>query len=206
MQSGAPLTGQHSFRSYPGRASRKGMATIGGRRVLALFACALLCACAARGPAFGPPQTSQLITTNYAAADSLIAGSPRPIPSDAPVIVTTLMKLENINVSSNFGRLISEQIASRLTQLGYAVPELKLSGPIFVLSDEGELLLSPDTHRIAQSQRMKAVVVGTYAVGADVVYVHLELVEATNGHAISAYDYFLPMIPQVKVLLGLSAN
>ncbi len=172
------------------------------RSVLALFACALLSACATSGPAFGPPQTSQLISANYAAADSLASGSQRPVPNDGPIVVATLVKLDNITASSNFGRLVSEQVASRLTQLGYAVPELKLRGSNFVRSDQGEPLLYRDVRQIALSHHAKAIVIGTYAVGADVVYVHVELIDAATGYAISAYDYFIPMISQVRVLLG----
>lgn len=176
------------------------------RSVLAVFACAALSACATGGPAFGPAESSQLITANYTAADRLVSGSQRPILTDAPILVATLVKLENLGVSSNLGRLVSEQIASRLTQRGYGVPELKLRGSIFIRSDQGELLLSRDVHQIALSHDSQAIVVGTYAVGADVVYVHVELIEASTGHAISAYDYYIPMIPQVKVLLGLGSD
>jgi TolB-like protein len=176
------------------------------RSVLALVASAALSACATSGPAFGPANTSQLITANYTATDILASGSPRPIPKDAPIVVATLVRLDNHALSSNLGRLVSEQIASRLTQLGYAVPELKLRGSIFIRSNEGEMFLSRDVREIALSYHAQAIVVGTYAVGADVVYVHVELVDATTGHAISAYDYFLPMVSQVRVLLGLTPD
>ena len=172
------------------------------RGVLTLIAFALLSACATGGPA----QTSQIIAANYAAADRLVFASQRPLPKDAPIIVATLVTLHNLDASSDLGRLVSEQLSSRLTQLGYAVPELKLRGSIFVHSDEGELLLSRDVHQIALSHHAQAIVVGTYAVGADVVYVHVELVDAITGHVISAYDYYVPMIDQVKVLLGLNRN
>jgi TolB-like protein len=176
------------------------------RSVLALLACALLSACATSGPAFGPPQSSQLIAANYAAAESLAFGSQRPIPRDAPIIVATLVKLEDITSSSNLGRLVSEQLASRLTQLGYAVPDLKLRGSILVRADQGELLASRDVLQIALGYHAQAIVVGTYAVGADVVFVHVELIDAATGRAISAYDYFLPMISQVRVLLGIKPD
>lgn len=170
------------------------------RTVFALLICGSLSACATGGPT----QTSQIIAENYYAADRLVSGSQRPIPKDAPIVVATLVKLDNLGASSNLGRLISEQLSSRLTQLGYAVPELKLRGAIFVRSDVGELLLSRDVRQIALSHHAQAILVGTYALGADVVYVHAELVDATTGYAISAHDYYLPMIGQVKVLLGLA--
>lgn len=176
------------------------------RSVVALFACAWLSACATGGPAFGPAQTSLLITANYTAADRLVSGSQRPIPNDAPIMVATLVKLENLTASSNFGRLVSDQLASRLTQLGYAVPEMKLRGSIFVRSGQGELLLSRDIHEIALSHHAQVILVGTYAVGADVVYVHAELIDAMTEHAISAYDYYVPMTSQVRVLLGLKPD
>lgn len=176
------------------------------RGILTALACASLAACATGGVKFGPAESSQLIAANYAAADRLVSGIQRPISKDAPILVATLVRLENLEASSNLGRLVSEQVASRLTQHGYLVPELKLRGSIFIRSDQGELLLSRDVRQIAISHHAQAIVVGTYAVGADVVYVHLEMVDAVSGHVISAHDYFLPMIAQVRVLLGLKAD
>ena len=176
------------------------------RGVFALLACGLLSACATGGPVFGSVESSQLISANYIAADRLISGSQRAILKDIPIIVATLVKLDNLDTSSNLGRLVSEQLTSRLTQLGYSVPQLKLRDSIFVRSNQGEMVLSRDIHKIAVSHHAQAIVAGTYAVGADVVYVHVELIDSTTGHAISAYDYVIPMIPQVKVLLGLKSE
>jgi TolB-like protein len=176
---------------------------ISRRCVASLFICVMLSACAAPGPYFGPAHTSQVISANYAAADQLVAASQKPIAKDAAILVATIVRLEHLGASSNLGRLVSEQLASRLTQLGYSVPEMKLRGSVLVRSDQGELLLSRDVNQIAVNHHAQAIVVGTYAVGMDVVYLHIELVDATTGRAISAYDYFLPMIGQVKVLLGL---
>lgn len=172
------------------------------RNALVLSICLFLSACAT-SKTYGSAESSQVIGANYIAAERLIATAQRPIPKDAPIVVATLVKLNNLSASSNLGRLISEHLSSRLTQLGFAVPELKLRGIIFVRAGSGELLLSNDVRDIAQSHHAQAVVVGTYAIGADVVYVHTELVDAITGNAISAYDYYIPMIEQVMVLLGL---
>jgi TolB-like protein len=179
---------------------------INRRGVVAAFVCVLLSACATGGAGFGPPATSQIITANYAAADRLLSGSQRPIPKDGPILVATLVTLEDLGSSSNLGRLVSEQLSSRLTQHGYLVPELNLRGTVLIRSEQGELLLSRDVRQVALSHHAQAVLVGTYAVGADVVYVHVELVDAITGQAFSADDYFLPMIGQVKVLLGLKPS
>ena len=172
------------------------------RNALALTICLSISACAT-SKTYGSAESSQVISANYLAAERLIVGAQKPIPKDAPIVVATLVKLDNLGASSNLGRLISEQVSSRLTQLGFAVPELKLRGTIFVRAGSGELLLSNDVRDIAQSHHAQAVVVGTYAVGADVVYVHTELVDAITGNALAAYDYYIPMIEQVMVLLGL---
>ena len=83
---------------------------------------------------------------------------------------------------------------------------MKLRGSILVRADQGELLASRNVLQIALGYHAQAIVVGTYAVGADVVYVHVELIDAATGRAISAYDYFLPMISQVRVLLGIKPD
>jgi len=170
-----------------------------------LLSIVVLASCAT-GPTFDQAKRSDLIEANYAGADRLIAANPRRLLNDAPIIVATLVKLDNLSESSNFGRLVSQQVAARFSQLNYPVPELKLRGEIFVRAAQGELLLSRDIQDIVAAHHAQAVVVGTYAVAATYVHVNLELVDAITRQIISAHDYRLPLVPDVRVLLGMKLN
>jgi len=103
--------------------------------------------------------------------------------------------------SSNLGRIVSEQIASRLTQLGYSTREMKFRGSFLVRKGGGEFVLSRRVQAISKKQEAQAVVTGVYAVARNDVYVTLRLIRAGDSSIISSYDYMLPMGPDTVALL-----
>lgn len=167
----------------------------------ALLCSALTLAGCVTGPTFDQAKESDLIVANYAAADRLIRGSQLPLSKDAPIIMATLVRLESLNESSNLGRLVSQHIAARFTQLGYRVPELKLRGTIFMRANQGELLLSRDVQDVSKTYQAQAVMVGTYALAGNFVHMNISLVDASNGQTLSALDYRLPMVAEITALL-----
>ncbi len=143
------------------------------------------------------------ISTNYKATDGLVdsvKASGHGLPPDATLMVGTLVNIDSLGESSRLGRTISEQVQARLTQRGFKVIELKLRGQLFVKKDQGELLLSREVHDLRASHKAEAVVVGTYSVAKQFIYVNLKLVDANNVAA-GAYDYTLPLDRNVRALL-----
>src|SRR3989338_905918 len=104
----------------------------------------LLSGCAAQptGGGYSTVADSQFIKANYAAAESLVGTSLTTLDKTAPIIVATLVNIDNLEQSSTLGRTVSEQVGSKLANMGYMVKELKLRGTLFVKSSTGELLLS----------------------------------------------------------------
>ncbi|CAG1772547.1 hypothetical protein BAC2_02647 [uncultured bacterium] len=143
------------------------------------------------------------ISTNYKAADALvdsIKSSGHALPPDATLMVGTLVNIDSLEESSRLGRTISEQVQARLTQRGFKVIELKLRGALFIKKDQGELLLSREVQDLRASHKAEAVVVGTYSVAKQFIYVNLKMVDADNL-AVSAHDYTLPLDRNVRALL-----
>uniref|UniRef100_UPI0028AE8B1C FlgO family outer membrane protein n=1 Tax=Diaphorobacter nitroreducens TaxID=164759 RepID=UPI0028AE8B1C len=66
---------------------------------------------------------------------------------------------------------------------------------------QGELLLSRHAQEVARAQAAQAVLVGTYAVAPQAVYVSLKLVGAGNA-VLAAHDYALSMDANVRGLLA----
>lgn len=143
---------------------------------------------------------SELVTANYDAADKLVRYATQNLDKSAPIIVATIVDIDNLKRSSRLGRLISEQVGARLTQLGYSVIELKLRGDIFVKRDEGEMLLSREINDISREHKAQAVVVGTYAEASEYVYVNLKVIGTDGNIAISAHNYLLPFLGNIKEL------
>ncbi|MBJ6726586.1 FlgO family outer membrane protein [Geomesophilobacter sediminis] len=153
---------------------------------------------------------TQLLEANYRAVEQMVASIPpsRALNKQKPIIVATVVNVDDLG-GSRFGRMLSEQIGTRLTNLGYSVIELKLRDKIFVRQGVGELMLSREVRDISGSQKAQAVVVGTYAesVGgvypgsSGSVYVTLKIVGVTDNVVISAYDYVLPLDANIRSLL-----
>ncbi len=130
-----------------------------------------------------------IIPLSYMIADGLEINLNQPISKEDLIIVASFVKIDNLNESSTFGRMIAEQIASRLTQRGYKVQELKLrQGSIFVQEGKGEFLLSRDLQHLSKNYNASAVVVGTFAETLGRIYVSARIVKPSDSIVISSYD------------------
>ena len=97
-------------------------------------------------------------------------------------------------------------MAGRLTQHGYFVREVNLREELGFRREEGELLLTREVQRAADRYSAQAVVVGTYAVGnprygARHAHLSLRLVRPTDGRAIAAVDYSIPLGNDIRSLV-----
>ncbi len=174
------------------------------RFVLPLCALLAVAACAApiHAPgAVGPTAATDMTFASYAAADRLVrnAGGVEP---DRPLLVASLVDINDLRRSSSFGRVAAEQIASRLVNAGYTVIELKLRDAFLIEEGRGEFILSRDVRDISRSRGAQAVVAGTYAVGARAVYVSVRLIRATDSRILAAHDYTLPLTEDTLALIG----
>lgn len=138
-----------------------------------------------------------LIDESYKAAEKLMRKSAQfYIDQDKPILVASLVNIDNVQHSSTLGRLIAEQIKSRVAQLGYKVIEVKLRDSVFVQKRNGELLLSREILDITQIHDAHAVIVGTYGMirEAQKTYVNTQLIRARDNVILSSYDFTLPMV------------
>jgi TolB-like protein len=140
-------------------------------------------------------QESVLIAANYKAADSLILGqAAEPKLSSINgkmVLVATVVDLHNLEKSASLGRLVSEQVSARLSQLGLNVKEVKLRGSLFVSNSQGEFLLSREIKEISQSHSAEFVIVGTYAAASEAIYITLKLIKTEDGRILNGYSFGL---------------
>jgi len=170
------------------------------KKIVALLCVAALTACAT-GPTYQAAETSEFTQANYSAVDKLVAAPAIPIDRNVPVLIATVVNIDSLNQSSRLGRLISEQVATRLTQRGYHVVEMKLRNNVYIREGSGELLLSRDVRELTKSYNAQVVVVGNYAVAAGYVYLTLKAVTATDNRVIAAVNYLLPLTENNKALL-----
>lgn len=153
-----------------------------------------------------PAVRTNLIEANYEAVDKLVAGLSAAggpaVAAEQPILVATLVNVDSLNESSRLGRLFSEQIAARLTKLGFKVKELKLRDNLFMKQNEGELLLSREVSEVSKAHNARAVVVGTYASSGSMLYLNLKFVHPAGNIVLSAHDYAMPIDSNLNDLLG----
>ena len=147
------------------------------------------------------PSSCCMTSVNHNAADGLLDTATPRLPKLSPVLVASFVNLDALNESSTFGRVVAEQITSRLKQRGYTIIEMKLRTNVFIKEGSGEFLLSRELTEISTKHDAQAVVVGTYAVAADKVYLTTRLVNAKDSCVISSYDYAIPISDDVLKLL-----
>lgn len=152
-------------------------------------------------PSYQEAASNTFLQTNQNAALQLIHGYDTGAFQNSPLLVATIVDVNDTRVSAPLGRTISEQYATALANAGLNVREIKLRGNVFVQEGAGELLLSREVQNLAQSQNAGVVLVGTYSPAARFTYVSLKLVRTEDSRIISAYDYSLPNNRDVRRLL-----
>ena len=133
--------------------------------------------------------SASLILANYSAVDQLLGTLRDPLDPSKALIVATIVNIDQLYNSSTFGRLISSNVVSRLHQQGLAVLELETKKSL-TIGKQGALLLSRELRQLTASHNAQAVIVGTYAISRQTVFVNLAIVD--GNVVLGAYDYAVP--------------
>jgi hypothetical protein len=177
----------------------------------ALAAVAVLGACGAPSnvrmdPTYDEAAASKFVALNKDAVNQLVGNFDRGPTGDTPVLVATVVNVNDMRRTAPLGRTLSEQYASQMATIGFNVKEMKLRGDVFIREETGELLLSREIKDIARSHNANMVLVGTYSTAANFTYVSLKFVRTEDSRIIRAYDYALPNDKDVNKLLQVAAS
>ena len=154
-------------------------------------------------PTYQEAATAPLLQNSREAVGKLTAGFDLNALGGGPVLVATVVNVNDLSRSAPLGRTLSEQYASQMAALGFNVKEVKLRGDIFVKEGAGELLLSRELKDIARNHNASMVVVGTFSPAAHYTYISLKLVRTEDSRIIRAHDYALPNDRDINRLLAL---
>jgi TolB-like protein len=139
----------------------------------------------------------------YALADNLEHHLVRHVDRAKTILFTSFVELDQLNTSSTFGRLLGEQVASRFSQHGYTVVELKLRQHSMIISeDTGELVLSRNLRDIRTDQDAQAIIVGTYTLLKDSIILGVKLISTLDGSLLSTHDATVWLTPQLRELVA----
>ncbi len=118
-----------------------------------------------------------------------------------PIAVTTFVEIDNLYQSSTFGRILAEQLISELSMRGYNVIEIRMSDAVQIIEDQGELGLSRESNVIKGNQDISGLVVGTYAVSPNRVYVNSRLIDPRSSGILSVGSVEMKKTDEIATLL-----
>ncbi len=154
----------------------------------------LLAACAdVKGLLVREPRGDEvLLREAYRAADTLHAQLRSTEAVHYPLWVAACVESGNVEAASDVGRLLAEQVASRLGQLHYAVKDIQLRSQAVVLRPEGVFALSRRVDEVHPEAEGYAVMVGTYTRVGSRFFVNVRVVRSVDSVVLAAADMDLP--------------
>lgn len=165
--------------------------------VLAVFFC---CGCI-QLPEFAgrasSPAEPRLLEYAYKAGDHLHTQLSGGEAASYPMLAASFVDSANMENTNDLGRLLSEQVASRLSQRGYSVTEIQLRADQLRVDPAGGVFaLSRDLAEINADSPAYSILVGTYTVVGRQIYVNARVLRSADGIALASSDFSLPYIRQ----------
>ncbi len=100
--------------------------------------------------------------------------------------VATFVDLNNLYRTSPFGRYLAEQLMGELQRAGFKVVEVRKTESLLIKERYGEYSLSREIREIARQTSARMILVGTYLVKGDFVFVNARLVSGNNSMVASS--------------------
>lgn len=156
-----------------------------------------------------PPKVTSgrasMLATTEAAVARLADALPQPLQG-ARTLVTTVVDVNQVATSAPLGRALAELVAAAAATRGFKVVEIRMRDQLLLDEAQGELMLSRNSGEVAATQKAELVITGTYAAAAEVTYVSLKVLRASNGVIEAATTYELANSPDVLKLLQTTAR
>jgi TolB-like protein len=141
------------------------------------------------------------VAANYRAADALALQLRGKLADDKPLIMATMVNIDALEQTSMLGRLVSEQLSTRLAQGGMKMLEMKLRNSVYLKRGQGELMLTREIGDVAHTHNAQAVVVGSYAETRDAVFINVKVIQPTTNLVLAGHDYVLAKEGTVRSML-----
>jgi len=122
-------------------------------------------------------------------ANQLVCSELNPIKE--PVGVSVIVDLNKLHQTTDFGRLLSEDLISELQRKNMAVIDIRAQ-TFMLINDKGEFYLSRNTNNLRKEYKIGYVLVGTYSVGDYSTSVNARIVDVSNGLVVATAHASIP--------------
>lgn len=158
--------------------------------VLGLLTLSACCSLRYQGSLSPVAQAEYLVCISYEAIDELLEQHPNPEDLDR-VLVSTVVDINDVGRTTMFGRVISECLSSRLTQLDKDVIHATVRSDQMLVRQDGQFLLSREARNLAMDYNARTALVSTYAVTEHTVILSLKLVSTVEDSILAGVDFVL---------------
>jgi len=148
-----------------------------------------------------PGPNNRMIASHHDTARYLIRMAGDDLQANSRMIAASFADVNNLTSSSTFGRMASQQLVSSFVIQGYSFVEMLLRDSVYIDSNEGEFLLSREVADLSTEHNAPVVLVGTYAVADDNIYVTAKLIRTADNVIVASYDYAVPYTRDIRTLL-----
>lgn len=135
------------------------------------------------------------------AGAALLSQAAKGVVKQRIILATSFVNIDDLQQSSTFGRLLGDTISGDMVGRGYNVVEVRLRNSLFMQPSRGEFMLSRELQSVGAAHDAQAVLVGTYAIGGDYVYVNARLVSVIDSRVLSSHDFRLPLNRDIRKML-----
>ncbi|MBU2099068.1 MAG: hypothetical protein KKD00_09920 [Gammaproteobacteria bacterium] len=148
-----------------------------------------------------PEPNNRMLAAHHDAARYLIRMAGPELQSNSRMIAASFADVNNLTMSSTFGRMASQNLVSAFVIEGYSFVEMLMRSSVYIDQREGEFLLSREVADISAQHNAPVVMVGTYAVADDNVFVTARLIRTADNVIVASYDYAVPYTRDMRSLV-----
>jgi len=143
------------------------------------------------GPFFEEDNTP-MVELNYAAADRISDQLSERLPLGSPITVT-MFRLRSNPIQTDFAKILTEQMASRIAQQGFAI-----------VADSSRFPMAPVAKDIAPPE--KCVLAGAYSVGKTKIFITAAVTTISDGEILGSWDWAVPLNSKTRSLLPIKED
>lgn len=142
-----------------------------------------------------------LVALTQTASAELLKRSALSAIDGRPILATSFVNIDNLTESSTLGRTLAELFVSGLSQQGIPVTEVKMREDLYIREKLGEMILSRQLDRLSQSHDAQAVLIGTYGIGGENIYVNARLVRTKDNLILGSQELTVPITQDIKTMI-----
>ncbi|NDV25545.1 hypothetical protein [Desulfovibrio sp. JC010] len=143
------------------------------------------------GPFFKEDNTP-MVELNYKAGDQISNQLEERLPPGSPITVT-MFRLRGSNLQTDFAKVLTEQVASRIAQKGFAIVADSSRFPTTALDED---LAPPE----------KCVLAGAYSVGTERIFITAAVSTVADGEILGSWDWNVPLNSRTRTLLPIKED